>query len=932
MKQARFAWTLSAILLALMLISLTTPSASSATTPTSTASRTPNASVEAQATQRALTLTPKFNPRDYASAALTMTALAPSSSILTELVGVVRFEGAIREAVTTKDGSRLLVRRSDGQVAVYDVRANGGDIQQPLFVMEHGSSTDGMTLGANDTRLATWQNAGESVLHMSIRVWDPRDGRLLHEIKLRDDARFFAKNGATWNRQGTELMLWSRAGEIEVWDMQANLRRLNIRVGGLVWGAAWNPTETRILVWTTGRGVQLFDSADGKFLSILAHQGATLNASWSGDGQTILSAGTDGLAVVSNGESGTPRDIFYHGQYRRGRPDFNIEIWSVAWSEQTGRIFTGTFAGQIRAWQAGMSPYVQDKPITTVDLGSFVSELTTNPDGSRVFFRAGGPIAGLWDGWSSEPFFTTSKAARTNPAMNLMAVWDAYGVGIHATQDGAQIAQLGHPVEALSIRGVIWLEDDLLLSHTENGEARLWRLQYRENSATVIAPTATSTIPQSRARFAPLAAGPRSVSFPLSVGTVIGQTFVAVDSWVESVEIALIARNRFGGTARLQIKTLDGEVLSTTDRFVPPQTAEMQPFALETPLSVVPGQVYRLELTVLEEAQFSVEFTDGFYPGGYAYLIEKRDDQTLVQYRVHDEVRFKVNITPLAELHGLETRIAGVQTVIPATRVAAYATGTAVRQRDDANGTATAAAINTRTAILGITPDLLDALRIGLGGSLVSSFEALPGSEHQFVVGAEQCCYVFEAVNIKVQWSISSANGPANAASIDADTGLFRVTKSAPNGARYAISARLEDGSLLTAGVIIYTPEGNPFVGRWQEDAQIACDDGSFVKPSDPIGELTFRADGAMFVTWFPFEVYFDYQGTYSYDLASGQFGFQARPINYLPRELDTDGTFSLDSEGRLVLKDLWLGISPNGSSASMNCGHRFVWRGKAYR
>ena len=90
------------------------------------------------------------------------------------------------------------------------------------------------------------------------------------------------------------------------------------------------------------------------------------------------------------------------------------------------------------------------------------------------------------------------------------------------------------------------------------------------------------------------------------------------------------------------------------------------------------------------------------------------------------------------------------------------------------------------------------------------------------------------------------------------------------------------------------------------------------------IGEVLFHANGSFGVTWLPFEVYQDYWGSYSFDLDSGTVELTIDTGNYIPDDVDLQGTFAIDSEGRLVLQNLWLGSS-YGATSTPACGHRLI-------
>jgi hypothetical protein len=202
--------------------------------------------------------------------------------------------------------------------------------------------------------------------------------------------------------------------------------------------------------------------------------------------------------------------------------------------------------------------------------------------------------------------------------------------------------------------------------------------------------------------------------------------------------------------------------------------------------------------------------------------------------------------------------------------------------------------------------------------------QAQPGDTVALSVGIMVCCVFYDEVEAEASWTVE----PHDAASID-DAGLLSVNPDATHGMVLTVTAVLVDtGQTVSAPVTIYTPGANPLVGRWREDVQYTCETGEAFTPPDPIQELIFEADQTFKVTWFPFEVYVDYWGGYTYDLEHGTLNFQVDGNNYLPSDFDGEGTFFIDEQGGLVLTDIWLGTpSTRGeqSPGGLKCGHRFV-------
>ncbi|HYN89284.1 MAG TPA: hypothetical protein VER55_12165 [Ardenticatenaceae bacterium] len=219
-------------------------------------------------------------------------------------------------------------------------------------------------------------------------------------------------------------------------------------------------------------------------------------------------------------------------------------------------------------------------------------------------------------------------------------------------------------------------------------------------------------------------------------------------------------------------------------------------------------------------------------------------------------------------------------------------------------------------------PEPLDEETLNnLSLSMDSSIGLMPGDSYDFELGVIECCYFSEPVDACAIWSVE----PAEGATIDPHTGVLQVDPATPNGAAFTIRADVESGRrLVSIGVYVFTPEANPLVGNWREEAHLGCGTGQMIRPEAPMQELIFKADGTFTATWFPFEVYVDYWGPYSYDLDAATLELEIESGNYIPEDFDGSGRISFDPEGRLLLKDIWLGSPPNGAIPS-KCGHRFT-------
>lgn len=174
------------------------------------------------------------------------------------------------------------------------------------------------------------------------------------------------------------------------------------------------------------------------------------------------------------------------------------------------------------------------------------------------------------------------------------------------------------------------------------------------------------------------------------------------------------------------------------------------------------------------------------------------------------------------------------------------------------------------------------------------------------------------AVDACVEWSIE----PVDGVSID-DTGLLSVDAAVPAGTVISVTADVEAGRrVLMADFEVYVPVAYDIIGFWTEVQQLPCDGGAAFVPDPIIGELVFQDTGEFSVTWTPFEVYYDYWGTYTYDEGTGALVLTVDGGNYVPDDIDGEGTATVTG-GQLTLQDMWLGVAQTPVTP-VACGHVF--------
>lgn len=173
-----------------------------------------------------------------------------------------------------------------------------------------------------------------------------------------------------------------------------------------------------------------------------------------------------------------------------------------------------------------------------------------------------------------------------------------------------------------------------------------------------------------------------------------------------------------------------------------------------------------------------------------------------------------------------------------------------------------------------------------------------------------------------VTWSVE----PTDAASISAD-GLLFVAASVPIGAQLLVTADIEDGRrILELPMMVYEPVATPLLGYWSETQRTSCTGEPFW-PTNPVGELAFFDNGEFRVTWAPFELKFDYTGMFTHSPqdqgGSGALALTVTGGSFVPNDLDGVGLATVNSDGVLVLTDMFLGTA-DGETPVFSCGHYF--------
>jgi hypothetical protein len=158
-------------------------------------------------------------------------------------------------------------------------------------------------------------------------------------------------------------------------------------------------------------------------------------------------------------------------------------------------------------------------------------------------------------------------------------------------------------------------------------------------------------------------------------------------------------------------------------------------------------------------------------------------------------------------------------------------------------------------------------------------------------------------------WSVS---GPAK---LSADRTRIEIDPDAAPGATVSVSFR-HGGKAVGAELRVIGRDEVVLTGSWSQRSAGGCE------AADPVRELVFRPGNRFAVTFYPFETYQDYWGSYEFDPATGRLLLKVEGGNFTPPGLDLEGKAGLES-GRLTLSEMFLG-SKNGFAPRGGCTYVF--------
>jgi WD40 repeat protein/tetratricopeptide (TPR) repeat protein len=318
----------------------------------------------------------------------------------------------LRSAAFSPDGQRVASACGDGLARVWDI-TSGQEACPPL---KHFSDVHRVAFSPDGRQLATGSNDATA------RVWDVATGRPVTP-PLRHPQRVW---GVAFSPDGKSLATGCDDSEARVWDVStALLVGKPLKHPAIVWQVAftadgkrlWTSTTPKVHLWDLENGTEQSNlpssnwelshrsSPDGRFwlgwradgmvwkrdravsppgLAFFPHESTVDHASFSPDGQRVVTVGRDRLARVWDAATGTVLATMTH-------PASVYEAW---FSPDGKRVLTRAADKTARLWDAASG-----QPIGSAMIhDGYIWSVAFSHDGKRVVTGSADRTAHLWDG------------------------------------------------------------------------------------------------------------------------------------------------------------------------------------------------------------------------------------------------------------------------------------------------------------------------------------------------------------------------------------------------------------------------------------------------------------------------------------------------------------------------------------------------------
>jgi WD40 repeat protein/energy-coupling factor transporter ATP-binding protein EcfA2 len=359
-------------------------------------------------------------------------------------------------AIFSKDEKEILSWSEDGTVKLLDK-----DSGKKLLVLKHDDIVYGATFSKDEKEILSWSEDG------TIRVWDKKSGRKLYSFKHN-----IYVNGAIFSKDEKEILSWSEDGTIKTWKINNSKTLLSMQEDNVIFkdifsedekdilfwskednliGERLSKDETEILSWSYAGVIKVWDKKSRKLLFIiedkivdLTEPDSYFEVRFSQDQKEILRWSSDG--IIKMWDKKTRRLVLelYHSS-----------VIGVIFSKNGKEILSWGVDGTIRVWDKK-----NGNTLLVLKFDNMVDGVTFSRDDSMILSWSYRGVIKVWNRKSGKEFlcleYDNINGAKFSKDENEILSWTDDGiVNIYKLYRERKLENKYYPLEVEVENGVI---------------------------------------------------------------------------------------------------------------------------------------------------------------------------------------------------------------------------------------------------------------------------------------------------------------------------------------------------------------------------------------------------------------------------------------------------------------------------------------------
>ena len=191
---------------------------------------------------------------------------------------------AVKSMTFNSSGTQLVTASNDGTARIWDI-----DFQTELTQLkEHTSTVESASFSTDDQQIITASQDGTA------RIWDAETGQLINILKGHQGA----VNMATFNTSGTQIVTASQDNTARLWHAETSETLAILKHDHVVEHAAFSPDGKLVVTASWDGTARVWNAESGEEISELKHHNGVSYATFSPDGSLIVTTSWDKTACL----------------------------------------------------------------------------------------------------------------------------------------------------------------------------------------------------------------------------------------------------------------------------------------------------------------------------------------------------------------------------------------------------------------------------------------------------------------------------------------------------------------------------------------------------------------------------------------------------------------------------------------------------------